>query len=55
MAIIGVLLMAFLAGLMVLFTKGDERAAKFVRAIGTKLLFLEPETLPRLSLGWSPG
>ena len=47
-AIIGVLLMAFLGGLIVLFTKGDERAAKLVRAIGTKLPFLEPETLPRL-------
>jgi uncharacterized protein (TIRG00374 family) len=47
-AIIGVLLMAFLAGLIVLFTKGDRRAAKLVRAIGTKLPFLEPETLPRL-------
>jgi hypothetical protein len=47
-AIIGVVLMAFLAGLVVLFTKGDERAAKLVRAIGTRLPFLEPETLPRL-------
>ena len=47
-AIIGVLLMAFLAGLVVLFTKGDERAAKLVRTIGAKLPFLEPETLPRL-------
>jgi uncharacterized protein (TIRG00374 family) len=47
-AVIGVVLMAFLAGLVVLFTKGDQRAAKLVRAIGAKLPFLEPETLPRL-------
>ena len=47
-ALIGVLLMAFLAGLVVLFTKGDERAARLVRTIGAKLPFLEPETLPRL-------
>jgi non-canonical purine NTP pyrophosphatase (RdgB/HAM1 family) len=47
-AVIGVLLMAFLAALIVLFTKGNERAAKLVRAIGAKLPFLEPETLPRL-------
>jgi uncharacterized protein (TIRG00374 family) len=40
--------MAFLAALIVLFTKGNERAAKLVRAIGAKLPFLEPETLPRL-------
>jgi hypothetical protein len=47
-ALIGVMLMVFLAGLVVLFTKGDQRAAKLVRAIGAKLPFLEPETLPRL-------
>jgi non-canonical purine NTP pyrophosphatase (RdgB/HAM1 family) len=47
-AVIGVILMAFLAGLVVLFTKGDQRAAKLVRAIGARLPFLEPETLPRL-------
>jgi hypothetical protein len=47
-AVIGVLLMAFLAGLVVLFTKGDQRAGKLVRAIGAKLPFVEPETLPRL-------
>jgi non-canonical purine NTP pyrophosphatase (RdgB/HAM1 family) len=47
-AIIGVLLLAFLAGLVVLFTKGDERAARLVRTIGAKVPFLEPETLPRL-------
>jgi uncharacterized protein (TIRG00374 family) len=47
-AIVGVLLMAFLAGLVVLFTRGDQRAAKLVRAIGAKLPFLKPETLPQL-------
>jgi hypothetical protein len=47
-AIIGLMLMAFLGGVVVLLTKGDQRAATLVEAIGTKLPFLEPDTLPRL-------
>ena len=46
-AVLGLLLMAFIAGLVILMTKGDERAMTFVNAVGTKLRFLHPETLPR--------
>ena len=48
LAILGLLLMVAIAGLVVLLTKGDERAMKFVKALGRKLPFLHPETLPRL-------
>ena len=47
MAVLGLLLMAFIAGIVILMTKGDERAMKFVNAVGTKLRFLHPETLPK--------
>lgn len=47
-AIAGLLLMAAVAALLFLFTKGDARAVSVLRAIGTKLPFLHPETLPRL-------
>lgn len=47
-AIVGIILMAALAGLVVLFTKGDQRALHLVRAIGRRLPFIHPETLPRM-------
>jgi hypothetical protein len=47
-AIAGLMLMAFVAGLVVLMTKGDERAMRFVQAASAKLHFIHPETLPRL-------
>lgn len=47
-ALIGLMLMAAIVGLVVLFTKGDERARAVLTTIGAKLPFLEPETLPRL-------
>jgi uncharacterized protein (TIRG00374 family) len=46
-AILGLMLMAFIAGLVILMTKGDERAMKFVNAIGTKLRFIKPGTLAK--------
>jgi hypothetical protein len=39
--------MAFIAGIVILMTKGDERAMKFVNAVGTKLRFVKPGTLPK--------
>ena len=47
-AVAGLLLMAFIAGLVILLTKGDKRAIHFVAAVGRKVPFLHPETLPRL-------
>jgi hypothetical protein len=47
-ALLGLLLMAALAGLVVLFTRGNERATALLTALGAKLPFLRPETLPRL-------
>ena len=47
-AVIGLLLMAALAALVVLFTKGDERATSLLKTIGAKLPFLRPDTLPKL-------
>lgn len=47
-AILGLLLMAFIAGLVVLMTKGDKRAMTFVNAVAAKLRFLHPEALPKL-------
>lgn len=47
-AVAGLLLMAFIAGLVVLLTRGDERAIHFLTAIGRRVPFLHPETLPRL-------
>ena len=47
-AVAGLLLMAFIAGLVILLTKGDKRAIHFVAAVGRRVPFLHPETLPRL-------
>jgi len=47
-SIAGLVLMALIAGLVVLLTKGDQRAMKVVRAVGRRLHFMHPETLPRL-------
>ncbi len=47
-AVIGLLLMAAIASLVILLTRGDQRAAAFLAAIGRKVPFLHPETLPRL-------
>jgi hypothetical protein len=47
-AIAGLLLMTVIAGLIVLLTRGDQRAMRVVRAAGAKLHFLHPETLPRV-------
>lgn len=46
--VLGLLLMGSVTGLVVLMTKGDERATRILRALGTKLPFLRPETLPNL-------
>ena len=47
-AVIGLLLMAGIALLVILLTKGDQRAAAFLAAVGRRVPFLHPETLPRL-------
>ncbi len=47
-AIVGILLMVAIAGLVILLTRGDERAMHVLRAVGRRLPFLHPETLPRL-------
>ena len=47
-AVIGLLLMAGIALLVILLTKGDQRATAFLAAVGRKVPFLHPETLPRL-------
>ncbi len=47
-AVIGLLLMAAIASLVILLTRGDQRAAAFLAAIGRRVPFLHPETLPRL-------
>lgn len=47
-AIAGMVLMLAIAGLVVLFTKGDQRALAFVRWAGVRVPFLSPDTLPRL-------
>jgi hypothetical protein len=48
-AILGLLLMAFIAGVVILMTKGNERAMGFVNAVGAKLRFLhlDPGALQR--------
>jgi uncharacterized protein (TIRG00374 family) len=46
-AVLGLLLMAFIAGIVILMTKGDERAMTFVNAVGAKLRFIKPGALPR--------
>ena len=47
-AVIGMLLMAAIASLVILLTKGDQRATRFLEAVGRRVPFLHPETLPRL-------
>ena len=47
-ALIGMLLMIGIASLVILLTKGDERATRFLEAVGRRVPFLHPETLPRL-------
>jgi uncharacterized protein (TIRG00374 family) len=47
-AVLGLVLMVAIAGLVVLFTKGDARARALFTNVGAKLPFLRPETLPRL-------
>jgi putative heme transporter len=47
-AVIGILLMAGIASLVILLTKGDQRATAFLTAVGRRVPFLHPETLPRL-------
>jgi len=47
-SVVGLLLMAALAGLVVLFTKGDQRARAVLTTLGAKLPVLKPDTLPRL-------
>jgi uncharacterized protein (TIRG00374 family) len=44
----GLVLMGSVSGLVVLMTKGDRRATHLLRALGTRLPFLQPETLPKL-------
>ena len=48
-AVLGLLLMAFIASIVILMTKGDERAMRFVNAVGRKLRFLhlDPGALPK--------
>ncbi|HTW08966.1 MAG TPA: hypothetical protein VME46_15740, partial [Acidimicrobiales bacterium] len=46
--ILGLVLMAGIAGLVVLFSKGNERAETFLTTLGAKLPFLHPGTLPKL-------
>jgi hypothetical protein len=46
-AVLGLLLMVFIAGLVILMTKGDERTMTFLNAIGSKIRFLRPEALTR--------
>jgi putative heme transporter len=47
-AVIGMLLMVAIASLVILLTKGDQRATAFLTAVGRRVPFLHPETLPRL-------
>ena len=47
-ALAGLLLMGVVAGLVVLLTKGDQRATRLLRALGTRIPYLHPETLPML-------
>lgn len=47
-ALLGLLLMAAIASLVVLLTKGDQRATRLLEAVGRRVPFLHPETLPRL-------
>jgi len=46
----GLVLMGSVAAIVVLMTKGDQRATRLLRALGTRLPFLHPETLPKLFL-----
>jgi len=46
--ILGLVLMLAVAGLVGLFSKGNARATALLTAIGAKLPFLHPGTLPRL-------
>jgi uncharacterized protein (TIRG00374 family) len=45
---LGLVLMLAIAGLVVLFNQGNERAGALLTTLGAKLPFLHPETLPRL-------
>jgi uncharacterized protein (TIRG00374 family) len=47
-AIVGMVLMSAIAGLVVLFTKGDQRALQVVRALGRHLPFVSSDTLTRV-------
>lgn len=47
-AIAGLLMMAVVSGLVVLLTKGDERAMRLLRKLGDKLPYLHHDTLPKL-------
>ena len=47
-AVIGMLLMAAIAALVILLTRGDQRATAFLAAVGRRVPFLHHETLPRL-------
>jgi putative heme transporter len=47
-AICGLLTIAAVAGLVISFTNGSRRAMKLMRALGAKLPFLQPDTLPRV-------
>jgi uncharacterized protein (TIRG00374 family) len=44
----GLVLMGSVAAVVVLMTKGDQRAKRLLRRLGTRLPFLHPETLPKL-------
>jgi uncharacterized protein (TIRG00374 family) len=44
----GLVLMGSVAAVVVLMTKGDQRANRLLRRLGTRLPFLHPETLPKL-------
>lgn len=47
-ALVGLVLMTAIGGLVILFTRGDQRAEALLRTIGAKVPFLHPDTLPRL-------
>ncbi|HET9732871.1 MAG TPA: YbhN family protein [Acidimicrobiales bacterium] len=47
-AVLGALVIAFIAALIVLFTRGEERAVTVVRAVGRRLPLISPDTLERI-------
>ncbi|MCL6091687.1 MAG: YbhN family protein [Actinobacteria bacterium] len=47
-ALAGLVLMGVVTGLVVALTKGDERTKRLLRALGTRLPYLHPDTLPKL-------